>query len=229
MIVFPNKQSREYLEEVTAFAKKYNLWVAMPETAAEINKLTPRDRDNRHNNLNTRLEYLDTYSEHWSTRKTTVESHDGRSGEEKTETDERRWQTTFTRCLLFKDSCSSFMGFEFILEGWDREISQYPSKDEYKLGTYLSPEEVKEIVEKLSPEAHEGIATQIEWRNLDYWLKYGCKWEELPGNFFRMNHWTRMINGGLIFNGPGYPCDGSFPQLTVSLVNDRTPGWGIHT
>jgi hypothetical protein len=36
------------------------------------------------------------------------------------------------------------------------------------------------------------------------------------------------FNGGLIYQGPGQPADGSFPSLTVSLGNTRT-GWFCHT
>lgn len=35
------------------------------------------------------------------------------------------------------------------------------------------------------------------------------------------------MNGGLIYQGPGSPVDGSFPSLTVSL--DNSVGWFIHT
>lgn len=233
MIVFPGKEAREYFEEVATFAKKYNLWVAMPQVQKEIDKLTHRDRGNRQNNLNTKLEHLATYAEHWSTRRTITETYDGQTGESDVKVEERKWQVTFTRCLLFKDTCSSFMGFEFIIETWGRDwkVGRDPSEDEYKLRTYLSPEEVKEIVDTLGrdmPEVFEGVTNETKWQNLDYWLEYGCRWEELPGNT-GVDHWIRNYNGGLIFDGPGYPNDGSFPQLTVSLADVRTSGWGIHT
>ena len=35
------------------------------------------------------------------------------------------------------------------------------------------------------------------------------------------------MNGGLIFQGPGLPADGSFPSLTVSLASGT--GWFCHT
>lgn len=35
------------------------------------------------------------------------------------------------------------------------------------------------------------------------------------------------MNGGLIYQGPGLPADGSFPQLTVSLHPGI--GWFVHT
>ncbi len=38
------------------------------------------------------------------------------------------------------------------------------------------------------------------------------------------------FNGGFIYDGPGTPCDGSAPQLTVSLGKTPAQGqWGIHT
>lgn len=36
-----------------------------------------------------------------------------------------------------------------------------------------------------------------------------------------------IMNGGLIYQGPGLPADGSFPQLTVSLSEGE--GWMVHT
>ena len=37
----------------------------------------------------------------------------------------------------------------------------------------------------------------------------------------------RWFNGGLIYQGPDQPGDGSFPALTVSL--DSSDGWHTHT
>lgn len=39
--------------------------------------------------------------------------------------------------------------------------------------------------------------------------------------------WKRMFNGGLIYQGPGQPADGSMPSLTVSLAEGV--GWFVHT
>ena len=40
-------------------------------------------------------------------------------------------------------------------------------------------------------------------------------------------HW---FTGGLIYDGPGAPCDGSFPQLTVSIgEHDKKGTWSCHT
>lgn len=39
--------------------------------------------------------------------------------------------------------------------------------------------------------------------------------------------WVFWFNGGMIYQGPELPADGSFPSLTVSLSNFT--GWGIHT
>lgn len=43
--------------------------------------------------------------------------------------------------------------------------------------------------------------------------------------------YSRWFNGGLIYDGPGYDNDGSFPQLTVSLVsqNDNRGTWNTNT
>lgn len=41
---------------------------------------------------------------------------------------------------------------------------------------------------------------------------------------------TRWFNGGLIYQGPGQPGDGSAPALTVSLCSDpAVHKWGVHT
>ena len=40
-------------------------------------------------------------------------------------------------------------------------------------------------------------------------------------------NWNRMMEGGLIYQGPGNPADGSFPTLTVSLA--KGTGWFVHT
>ena len=45
--------------------------------------------------------------------------------------------------------------------------------------------------------------------------------------FVIMKNNERWFNGGLIYQGPDQPGDGSFPALTVSL--DSSQGWGIHT
>lgn len=39
--------------------------------------------------------------------------------------------------------------------------------------------------------------------------------------------WTRFFHGGLIYQGPNLPANGSFPSLTVSL--DPGVGWFVHT
>lgn len=40
--------------------------------------------------------------------------------------------------------------------------------------------------------------------------------------------WKFWFNGGLIYQGPGQPLDGSFPALTVSLSPPKQ-GWSVHT
>lgn len=39
--------------------------------------------------------------------------------------------------------------------------------------------------------------------------------------------WKFWFNGGLIYQGPTQPLDGSFPALTVSF--NKNTGWSIHT
>lgn len=39
----------------------------------------------------------------------------------------------------------------------------------------------------------------------------------------------RWFNGGLIYQGPECPADGSFPSLTVTLGNPTKVGWFMHT
>jgi hypothetical protein len=42
--------------------------------------------------------------------------------------------------------------------------------------------------------------------------------------------WERWFNGGMIYEGPGQPADGSMPALTVSLrPRRRLHDWGVHT
>jgi hypothetical protein len=40
--------------------------------------------------------------------------------------------------------------------------------------------------------------------------------------------WMYWFNGGLIYQGPDIPADGSSPSLTVSL-NPTKRGWFVHT
>lgn len=42
--------------------------------------------------------------------------------------------------------------------------------------------------------------------------------------------WERFMFGGLIYDGPGCPNDGSAPAFTVSLTRSKElHSWGIHT
>jgi hypothetical protein len=53
---------------------------------------------------------------------------------------------------------------------------------------------------------------------------FSIAFKQADGTF---KHWC---SGGLIYDGPGAPCDGSFPQLTVNVNrNARIHNWGIHT
>lgn len=42
------------------------------------------------------------------------------------------------------------------------------------------------------------------------------------------DEWKFVMNGGLIFQSPEIPADGSAPSFTVSM-NSRETGWFIHT
>lgn len=46
-------------------------------------------------------------------------------------------------------------------------------------------------------------------------------------NFVMHRDGQRWFNGGLIFQSPDCPADGSFPTLTVSLAEGT--GWFVHT
>ncbi len=39
--------------------------------------------------------------------------------------------------------------------------------------------------------------------------------------------YSRWFNGGLVYQGPGQPADGSAPSLTVSIAEGT--GWFVHT
>lgn len=80
-----------------------------------------------------------------------------------------------------------------------------------------------------------GLEQQLQ-QKLDYLAEYGdgnntCKLGKdfAPHSFiFTMfrdgSYW---FNGGLIYQGPDCPADGSFPSFTVSLA--KRTGWFVHT
>jgi len=62
-------------------------------------------------------------------------------------------------------------------------------------------------------------------------------WKDFAPLSFRFTHeitrdgetWESWFGGGLIYEGPDVPADGSFPSLTVSVGSDGKPGWRVHT
>lgn len=105
---------------------------------------------------------------------------------------------------------------------------------------------VREAAEKLGRGAVESLTEKLAYLD-GYANGLGCLYEKegtrcrlffdhAPLSFqFVMEHgdgkggWVRWFNGGLIYQGPGVPGDGSFPSLTVSLSDNGNPHWGIHT
>ena len=85
-----------------------------------------------------------------------------------------------------------------------------------------------------------GLSSQLE-RQLHYLADYGCHGDQcVLGKDFAPHSFTFamyrpgtkearkfIFNGGLIFQGPSCPADGSFPSLTVSLSSGT--GWFCHT
>lgn len=64
----------------------------------------------------------------------------------------------------------------------------------------------------------------MDWAPLSMRIRMDCTddWDGTAGR------WTPLYTGGLIYQGPDLPADGSEGSLTVSL--DRTKiGWSIHT
>ena len=85
-----------------------------------------------------------------------------------------------------------------------------------------------------------GLSAQLE-RQLDYLATYGGhNYQCVLGNDFAPHSFDFALyrpgakdarkfffNGGLIYQGPSCPADGSFPSLTVSLASGT--GWFCHT
>lgn len=69
-------------------------------------------------------------------------------------------------------------------------------------------------------------------------LDYDGKEDEMQAKYGKRNlrtfegiggFWARDVFGGLIYQGPSQPADGSFPSLTVSISPGEREGWFIHT
>jgi Domain of unknown function (DUF4120) len=81
-----------------------------------------------------------------------------------------------------------------------------------------------------------GLADQLQ-RRLDWLSHYGAfeEYECRMGRDFAPHSFSFAMfkdgkysfRGGLIYQGPDSPADGSFPSLTVSLASGT--GWFVHT
>jgi hypothetical protein len=89
-------------------------------------------------------------------------------------------------------------------------------------------EKVKAFAERV------GLADQLQ-RQLDYLgandgareIKLGRDFAPHSFTFAMYRDGKYLFNGGLIYQGPDCPADGSFPSLTVSLATGT--GWFAHT
>jgi hypothetical protein len=107
-------------------------------------------------------------------------------------------------------------------------------------GLVITQDEVLHHLESVREVArHMGLSRQLE-KQLDYLATYGDEGCQCtlakdfapysfdfalykPGPKEERKFW---FNGGLIYQGPGLPADGSFPSLTVSLASST--GWFCH-
>jgi hypothetical protein len=100
---------------------------------------------------------------------------------------------------------------------------------EVKCPEYLA--EIREFADSA------GLRDDLE-RNLDALSKFGdrCELGKDCQPHFRFSVYRRtpmsdeyfLFKGGLIYEGPDQPADGSFPSLTVS-IGKPIHGWRIHT
>ncbi len=109
------------------------------------------------------------------------------------------------------------------------------------IGLVVTRPEVLDYLETVRENARKmGLSSQLE-RQLDYLATYGGRGLQcilgkdfspqsfdfalyLPG---AKDDRKFFMNGGLIYQGPSCPADGSFPSLTVSLASGT--GWFCHT
>jgi hypothetical protein len=106
-------------------------------------------------------------------------------------------------------------------------------------------EEVQPHLEKVREFARSMNLEEKLERQLDYLGSYACHEDPertrcqlytdfAPHSFTfvmerknPLGEYERWFNGGLIYNGPDCPNDGSFPALTVSFGDSI--GWSVHT
>ena len=108
-----------------------------------------------------------------------------------------------------------------------------------------TPETEIRLIEARDHADRLGLRDQLE-KQLTHLAHFGCSAEESQHIRCRLcpdfapyssgfllerlkedGQYQPWFNGGLIFQGPEQPADGSFPSLTVSLHSQR--GWFIHT
>jgi DNA-directed RNA polymerase subunit RPC12/RpoP len=104
----------------------------------------------------------------------------------------------------------------------------------------FNPEDLDHLEEVRKFARGAGLSTQLE-RQLHYLASYGHRGNQcVLGRDFAPHSFSFamyrpgvkdarkfIFNGGLIFQGPSQPADGSFPSLTVSLSSGT--GWFCHT
>lgn len=98
-------------------------------------------------------------------------------------------------------------------------------------------QEVKEFAKK-TPGLLEQLESKLEYLNIyggdnnyskcdlfQYFTPYSFTFNMYGKN--GKGEFALWFNGGLIYQGPNNPADGSFPSLTVSLAQGT--GWFVHT
>lgn len=116
----------------------------------------------------------------------------------------------------------------------------------------VNPQTIPRLLEAIKFATEHGLLEQL-LDKLDYLRHYangnGCAYDKARGRDTRCSlyedfaplsfaihmefrtapaaTWEHLFNGGLIYQGPGQPADGSMPSLTVSLTEGI--GWFIHT
>lgn len=105
-------------------------------------------------------------------------------------------------------------------------------------------EAVKEAARKMGPEAETSLKACLErFANYTAWGKYETTCyiyaDFAPHSLYfelmmdEEGTEERILNGGIIYSGPGLPLSGGAPSFTVSLDDDAAGGkrhmWSIHT
>ena len=99
---------------------------------------------------------------------------------------------------------------------------------------------VKDAAREMGPEAEESLKNRLDY--LDNWLIHGnlpveCRifsdFAPHSLTFVLVRNGEVILNGGIIYSGPGLPSNGGAPSFTVSLDDDAAYGrkhmWSIHT